>query len=519
MKPLKIVTDGPLSQAQGLVMGDDERLTSVLSRHGMGLNTRCGEKGYCNGCEVFVGTETQPRKACQQHGKDLWDGATVRIPERSLGIGDIGALDDFILRGSPEPDSSKTGLGLAIDVGTTTLAVLLADLSTGEILARVGARNPQGRFGDNVMTRIEACASDPQAATAMQKALLQEGIAPLIRRVLHSSRQSSDAITTAMVAGNPTMLHLFAGENPAPLGTYPFKPVFLETRVLRSEQLGLDGIFPVTLLPSFGPFVGADLSAGTAATGMLCDTTQSATLLVDVGTNGEIVLQANGQLYAAATAAGPAFEGGRLRYGTFAGPGAITHIRMTEEGCVCQGYGGKSPRQATGLCGSAYISFMAEALRTKRLSPTGRFNSTVDLHVEDGIRGMQLLAGQPLGVYESDIAELLQAKAAIAAGILTLLNLAGITPRDISKLYLGGGFGRHVDVADALQIGLLPGFTPEQIEVAGNTALGGAYLALLNDEVPTAMTIACARLQCIELNTCPEFEDYFLDCLTLEAIK
>ena len=218
----------------------------------------------------------------------------------------------------------------AVDVGTTTVVVLLVDLVTGEVLSRAGAFNEQIRFGDNVVTRIEA-ARKPENLAAMQRAIVMETIQPLLLRACERAGRPLERIAGGAMAGNTTMLHLLAGEDPTPLGIAPFTPRFIKGRqVLASEiKLVADGLAPETpiqLLPGIAAYIGADITAGIFASGMVFDPTPS--LLVDIGTNGEIVLQSGGKLTACATAAGPAFEGCGLRCGTRAREGAVSDLRL-----------------------------------------------------------------------------------------------------------------------------------------------------------------------------------------------
>ena len=276
----------------------------------------------------------------------------------------------------------------------------------------------------------------------------------------------------------------------------------------------------VHLLPSGAAYVGADLIAGALATGLAWD--EGPTLLVDVGTNGEIILKTKDHLLGCATAAGPAFEGGGLRSGIRAGEGAISKIRIQGDPAEIDAtvIGDTKP---IGLCGSAYIDFLAQASRAGLLSETGRFvRGKIDhllldpaaehLAIHFGRNGQK---DKSVVIIETDVASLLQAKAAIAAGTLTLLEHAGMTPGDVKQLYLAGGFGVHLDHDSAIHSGLLPGFTREQLQVVGNTSLAGALLCLLDRNVLDEMAHISQRIEVIELNTVPTFEIAFIEQLTL----
>ena len=277
--------------------------------------------------------------------------------------------------------------------------------------------------------------------------------------------------------------------------------------------------------PSAAAYVGADLTAGVVASGMLYD--EGTSLLVDVGTNGEIVLKHNGEFLGCATAAGPAFEGAGLSCGMRAGDNVIAYVRMSGNGesfKVQTETIGESKKTAVGLCGSAYIDFLAEGRRAGLLGETGRFDSDFDArgHIIpwDANRDRAFRLGfapgnQPIAVSQRDIASLLQAKAATAAGVLTLLGRVGLSPQDVKRVYLAGGFGTKMNAGNAIACGLLPGFTAEQIQPVGNTSLAGAYLALLDRSLLDEMRRVGEGMKIVELNLDPSFEGTYIEQLML----
>jgi uncharacterized 2Fe-2S/4Fe-4S cluster protein (DUF4445 family) len=274
------------------------------------------------------------------------------------------------------------------------------------------------------------------------------------------------------------------------------------------------------LLPGAAAYVGADIMAGVLSSGMAYS--PDTCLLVDVGTNGEIVLRHGEQLLACATAAGPAFEGAGLRCGVRAGRGAISHIRLdaSSEDVQLEVIGDVEP---IGLCGTAYVDFVAQAHRVGLIGPTGRFTAESAAHdprIRKGkhSRRFQIATrgdGEPIYVTEMDIASLLQAKAAIAAGIVCLLRRVELNSADVKTLYLAGGFGFHMDIENVIHCGLLPGFRPQQISMVGNTALAGAYLALVDSGALDAIKSITGRVETIELNLDPDFESCYIDQLAI----
>jgi len=519
--------------------GANTPLTELLARHGLPLNTRCGGRGLCRGCEVELrrgrlqslsnpGDSVAPGKvrACLVSlpgGSDT----EIEIPSRALLRHRAEVVSDFrinIPRGLA-PLRTDTRFAAAVDIGTTTVALALIDLEADRIRATASDFNAQVRFGEDVLTRIQACATDRTQVIAMQRAVAAETVQPLLEEACRSAGVEPSAVGFLTIAGNTTMLHLLAGVDPSPLGVHPFTATFLEHRVFTPAELGLsfgDDEARVHLLPGAAAYVGADITAGIVATGMLYDTAPS--LLVDVGTNGEIVAKLGDRLIGCATAAGPAFEGAGLYSGTRAVRGAISHIRLRSSPLQFELTTIGPERTPIGICGSAYIDFLAEAARIGYLDSGGRFSEKLlneaGSRILNGKYGKRLVleergASGPIQISELDIARLLQAKAAIAAGIQTLLDLLELSPADIPKVYLAGGFGMHLSLHHAIGCGLLPGFRPDQIQVVGNTALAGAMLAATERDLLEEMSRAANQLEEIELNLQPGFEDAYIDNLML----
>ncbi len=542
MKPTRLHLETPEGHAELAVLGTDTALplSDLLARRGFPLNTRCGGRGLCGGCEVelrqgslkrssgggTVAAGTARLKSCQLHLAPGTDAA-IAVPARSLLKHEPAVVSEFRINvpWAHDPLVAGARYGVAVDVGTTTVALLLCDMATGRVLAEASAFNAQIRFGEDVLTRIQFCVQGPEAVAQLQRAVAGETIQVLLTEACAEAKIGLTEVGVMTVAGNTTMQHLLAGVDPTPLGVHPFSPVFLEHRVYAPRDLGLtfgrEGA-EVHLLPGPAAYVGADLAAGLVATGMLYD--EGPSLLVDVGTNGEIIAKVGDKLIGCATAAGPAFEGAGLTSGSRGVRGAIERVRLQTNPFAAElGVIGDVARPI-GLCGSAYVDFLWEARRTGILQTNGRlaedFIAGADGAVGADEYGRRLRvhedgASGPIWVSEVDVARLLQAKAAIAAGIHTLLELLGTKPADVKTLYLAGGFGLHLSLPHAIGCGLLPGFVPEQIKVVGNTSLGGAFLALNDRSLLDEMKGACARMESIELNLQPGFEDAYIDQLML----
>jgi uncharacterized 2Fe-2S/4Fe-4S cluster protein (DUF4445 family) len=409
-------------------------------------------------------------------------------------------------------------LGLAVDVGTTTVAVMLVDLSSGDVLAHATDFNQQIALGDNVLTRISLCMSDPSMLGTLQRAVIDHTILPLVRRCLEQSGRDEHDILAAVISGNTTMLHLLAGVDPSPLGVAPFRAAFLDHRV----EPGLLAPLEVTahLLPGAGAYVGSDLSAGAVACAMHDDA--GPTLLVDVGTNGEMILRHGDRLVGCATAAGPAFEGSGLTSGVRAADGAVSHIRFLdrEPWFEIDTINGLHP---IGLCGSFYVDFLAEARRIGLLDTRGHLCPSPMPGLASRLgtshcSGRTFRVAGPaderaIVVSEGDIAKLLAAKAAIAAGMLTLLERERLGPGDLRALHLAGGFGAKIHVSNAIECGMIPGVAPDCVNVVGNSSLAGAWIALLDVHSLDRMHRLSRRMEIIELNHDPDFENRYLDAL------
>ncbi len=416
-------------------------------------------------------------------------------------------------------------VGAAIDIGTTTVVVMLVDLAEGRVIASASDFNRQMHFGDDVLTRINLCSTDSSMLAVLHKAIVGETIVALLKEAAQEGGIGLSQIRSMSVAGNTTMLHLFAGVDPSPMGVAPFTAGFLAHRIVPGEALGLEGCRPVIhLMPGCAAYVGADLSAGIFATGLLYD--DGPAMLVDIGTNGEIILKHDGKLYGCATAAGPAFEGAGLASGMRAGDGAISHVSFALDPLKAkvEVIGGQRHVKAAGICGSGYVDFLAEGRRAGVIEENGRFcreregvgHLLLAWHDREvAVRVAQGAGGQAVVVSERDVSKLLQAKAAIAAGIVTLLSRVGLKAKDVKTLYLAGGFGMHVSVPNAIAAGLLPGFTTSQVEVVGNTSLGGAYLTLLDRGVLDELERIRRSMTVLELNHEADFESCYIDQLML----
>jgi uncharacterized 2Fe-2S/4Fe-4S cluster protein (DUF4445 family) len=395
--------------------------------------------------------------------------------------------------------------GLAVDIGTTTLACYLMDLTTGAELAVASALNPQRARGDDVIARCDFARAG--GLDELQCSVAGE-IDGLAGRMCEQAGVRRQDIYHAAFAGNTVMMHLFAGIPPENIALSPFVPAFTGSLECPARELGLhlNREAAATLLPSVAGYVGADIVAGLVASGMREDS--EATLLIDIGTNGEIALAANGSLHACSTAAGPAFEGAHIRCGMGGVAGAVNKAEL--DGGIRYETIGNAP--ALGICGSGLVDIVAGLLETGALDETGRLCPDAapawltfdgDAVVIDRKAGI-VLAGR-------DVREVQLAKGAIAAGVDVLAAEAGIRISDIRHVYLAGGFGSYMDRRSACRIGLIPAELESRTSAIGNSSGAGTKAALLSKGAMAEARRIARAVQYVELSARKDFQEAFME--------
>ena len=456
-------------------------LCDVLAAGGFDVQRPCGGRGRCGKCAVEVMGQISPpneeerrlgiRLACQ--AVLLGDAEAVLPDSRAMEQIETG-VDE--LRAAMPMDGR---IGAAVDIGTTTLAVRRYDLATGECVDSEGMRNPQTAVAADVMGRIGAA---------------MDGRLPQLRnQVCGAIRSLAGSADVMVVTGNTTMLYLLTGRDPKSLSCAPFEAdcLFDETIVLDSAQAWLP--------PCMNAFVGADITCAVLASGM-CDRNETA-LLCDVGTNGEIALWKDGALFVSSTAAGPAFEGAGISCGVSSVRGAIDRV-WTEHDRVCVHTIGDAP--AVGVCGSGLIDAVAAFLDTEQIDETGAMEADA-LPLAEGIM-----------LTRADVRAVQLAKAAIAAGILTLMETAGVSPDEVSAVYIAGGFGSHLNVDSAARIGLIPPALAKRVKVLGNAALTGAARLLLDRREHDRAREIARRARHVALGGNPRFNERYMDQMFFE---
>jgi uncharacterized 2Fe-2S/4Fe-4S cluster protein (DUF4445 family) len=433
-------------------------------------------------------------------------------------------VDDVLIAVEPG-DTTGRRFGIAFDLGTTTVVATLLDLSTGTPVAVASALNKQQPFGADVITRISATMMDPGALDKLQQ-LAQETLAELAAAVCAEGDVQPDEVYEVALAGNATMTHLVLGIDPEPLGMAPF---ILSTRLF-PEVLGADLGLPVhpraraVVFPSFGAYVGGDITAGLLASGM--DRDARVRLFVDIGTNCEIVLGNRDWLLATAAPAGPAFEGAAIRCGMRAADGAIEVVGMTPDELTMKVIGDAEP---LGLCGSGLVDAVTGLVKLGLLDSSGRFVTEEDAAVKaPGLASRLTRIGQErvfvlhwrgpapedsIYLSQRDVRELQFAKAAIATGWHILLEEAGLTQADVKQVLLAGSFGSYLSPAAAIRIGLVPDVPVARVVPAGNVAGEGAKMALLSLRERAGGLALLEEVRYVELSDRADFNDRFVDQL------
>lgn len=474
-------------------VNDQTPLIDVL--HEFGIEFPCGGKGTCGKCKVkLLKGDIDISEIHQQQIEKLGLSHEWRLACYSQCTDDITLeIDQFshlILADESEFDFiPQSGFGIAIDLGTTTLVAQLIDLSTSKVLAVETALNPQVKFGADLISRISACLDGH--ATEMTR-IIRTSIGTMIELLL---QKHPVEISKVVLVGNTVMQLIFSDRDVTPLAAYPFHTDNLRSEFFDVKELGWKfGQTPVIqFFPPIGSFVGSDILAGIAATGLHAK--QAYTALIDLGTNGEIAVGNKDRIVCASTAAGPAFEGTNISMGMLATTGAISSINLTEGKLVANVIGNVTPK---GICGSALVDAVA-ILRERDL--IDMFGKIVSEENRIYISGNVYLT-------QKDIHEFQLAKAAIAAGLEILCNTLSIQLSDLQDIYIAGAFGNYINLRNIARTGMieLPG---EKIRKMGNTALIGAKMFLFSDDETIENILS--KTSHINLERDPCFQDIYVD--------
>ncbi len=419
-------------------------------------------------------------------------------------------------------DTTLRHFAIAIDVGTTTIAVQLIDLAVARIVAARSAYNDQVACGLDVISRINY-ARTPERLEELRTRVLGT-VNRLIREVAKSHGVAPQEISNAAISGNTVMTHLLLGINPEYLRLAPYTPTLLQVPYLRNSEIGIDINKQawIHFSPCVGSYVGGDITAGILCTDLAMPT-EDVSLFIDIGTNGEIVLGNNSFLMACACSAGPAFEGGGIECGMRASTGAIEKASIDPATGLarCSTIGNVRPR---GICGSGMIDLVASLFLTGWIDAAGKFDrvrSCPAIRVE-GRRATYALAqaeesatGKPLLVTETDIENIIRTKASIYSAVALMLKQVDMRFEDLHQIYIAGGFGRYLNLENATVIGLIPDLPREKFHYIGNSSLMGSYMVVVSQDFRQRQLDLARRMTYLELNTDPAYLEQYTGALFL----
>lgn len=499
-------------------------ILDFLRENNICLNAACNGLGICGKCKIKIENvkafeserevlgdkdiDAGYRLACM-HSVDECDKETI-LKDIKESTGSVVLTDGFM------PKFSHTNIcdkyGIAIDIGTTTVAMELIDLSNAAIIAKASETNSQIAFGFDVMSRIAYTMENVDGLFKLQKSIVNT-LNMLIDRLQADTGKRREDITEITVAANTVMCHILLGESVEGLGKYPFSPVFTKSRSVRAFDIGIKSDATVTTLPHISGFVGSDIVAGVYASG-LCEDDKNL-LFIDIGTNGEIVLKSGNKLLATSCATGPALEGMNISCGMRAGDGAIDDFCIDENKLSYTTVGN---RAAVGICGSGVLAMVRELLKNNIINGRGAIDiekqkKAYDFIAFDKSDKPFIKISDDINFTTKDIRQVQLAKGAILSGILALVSKAKLELNDISKVYIAGQFGKYISVDSFFGVGLLPIEFFNKVEYLGNTALAGAYMALLDKYAIENMSLLSNKTEFFELSRLDNYDRIFAKAL------
>lgn len=492
---------------------------NALLREGYYMSAPCGGKGRCGKCgiQVLAGeAPVCPEDEKQFTEKELADGwrLSCRLyPSEDLKIA-FGQNDESqfeILSDSgqeeTETDAADEAYEIAIDIGTTTLAMELLGKTSGKRIHTVTCINSQRAYGADVISRIQASVEGRKEE--LQQSIRQDLLKGM-RKLTKESGISLKEVSRISIAGNTTMGHLLMGYDCSTLGVYPFEPVNIDfikagfEEILGSNECDAQ----VVLLPGISTYVGGDIVSGLFACGF--DQNEEICLLVDLGTNGEMALGNRDRILVTSTAAGPAFEGGNIDWGTGSVAGAICSVKIENGKAEVKTIQDKPP---VGICGTGVVETAMELVKAEIVEDTGLMDEE---YFEDGFPLAKTEDGRTIVFTSKDVREIQLAKAAIRAGAETLILRYGVKKEQIARVYLAGGFGYKLDKNKAIAIGMLPEEFGGRIETVGNSSLSGAAAYLKKEDGETHIKQLIETSAEINLSADKEFNEFYMDYMMFE---
>lgn len=521
-------------------IAENKTILGLAAECGVNIDGNCAGNGTCGKCRVrLVSGECEPLKEMQAHyemsetdkatgwvlacAAVLKSDAVIEVPET-----DTTASRKKKLIHLPEgftADCGEESIGVAVDIGTTTVVVSFWDLETGAMLDVDAMTNPQGAYGADVISRI-SFATENEGGCAILHEKVIGAINTAVDNFCKKNHYENSQVKKYAVVGNTTMSHLFLNIDPASLAVAPFAPAFTGEVVTDCRETGLNGAedAKVIVVPNIAGHVGSDITAGIITTDLM--QRDKGHLFIDIGTNGEIVLSAKGRITACSTAAGPAFEGSSIKYGMRAAAGAIERVFIDDNGVEISVIGDTKP---IGICGSGIIDAVGELIKTGVVDKSGRLLGSDRLakkgvsakileHIEESRdangNDFVLFKGETpeesVYITQKDIREVQLAKAAISAGISIMMEEIGLTKEEIEKISIAGAFGNYIRNESAVNMGLLPRIELERIKAIGNSAGVGAAMVLLSKGSEEEAVRVSQIVEHIDLAEKKNFQDEYL---------
>ena len=477
---------------------EGQTVLDVLQRERVDIQATCGGVGKCGRCQVLVRDDEglSYRLACTT---PVSDGMEVVVEHAgTMEVLQSGTTSVF------PPDEGASGYGMAIDIGTTTVVAHLHDLASGERLATVGRPNPQIAFGSDVISRISASVD---GKLDLMTGIIQDALREMKAKLCKAARVSPDEVVAHSIAGNTVMQHIAVGLPPDTIGVNPFTPLSLF-----GDTWEIEGLSPCYLTRCIAGYVGGDITAGMLATTLDAGGTR---LFLDLGTNGEMALAYDGRIVSCATAAGPVFEGANVHFGMPASPGAISKVSYADGKVNLQVVGDADP---IGICGTGIIDAVALMVRLGVVDETGYLVDADDLDEpiaslageENDKNVFYLTEDHSLYITQADVRNLQLAKAAVCAGIYTMMDYAGVEVGDIESLQIAGGFGAYLNLESAAAIGLFPKELLPLAHSVGNTSGEGATALLVSSAAREREAEIVQKCDYLELSTSGEFNDFYI---------
>ena len=521
-----------------------DSLYALMENNGVEIDAPCSGNGTCGKCRVKIisgavemESNTHLSKedyndgwclACQSKiigDAVIWVPKTASAFKSEIVTADLStpeeleryekAVSDIFAAGISKGTSAK-GMGVAIDIGTTTVTGAMLDLASGKVLSKASLGNGQIKYGADVINRIIQ-QSKEGGVEKLRKAVREDTVINIMETLCKGAGKEASDISRVVIAGNTTMEHLFLGADGQSIRLEPYIPEFLAHEPMLCKDAGLpagEGAM-LYLAPNVGSYVGGDITAGILPA-MLWNR-EDMNLFIDLGTNGELVLGNSEFMFTCACSAGPAFEGGDISNGMRAMNGAVDSCEIDPDTMepVLHTIGNSKP---LGLCGSGLISIIAELFAAGIISAKGKFVREGSRIRHDEYGGTEYIfataeesgSGRELTITEVDLDNFIRAKAAIFSAIRTMLNAVDMTVDDIDNIIIAGGIGSGINIAKAIEIGMLPKQPLEKYSYIGNSSLTGACAMLLSDEAEAKVGEIASNMTYLELSTHPGYMDEFV---------